>query len=765
MAVIREVLSLADAFSGTFRSFIQMGQMSVQTSERLGNQTEHLGNVSTYASQQLDSMRRALAAQQSLYAAQGQQLQNQSAKVAQLSASYKNLVQTKGAEANETLRVAASLARAQIAEQNLAQATFQTAGAISRQNQEISRFELSMNEAESATNQATKAQIAHENAVSKTNRSASSLLSTVRKIAMATGALKLTRTFLQASDEMSQITAKLNLINDGQQSTAQLQDMIYQSAQRTRTSYATTADMVARLGQNAGDAFNSNAELVQFAENLNKQFVIAGSSQQEIASASLQLTQALGAGVLRGEELNAVFESAPNVIQNIASYIENNNALLSQMADSLNMDPGELSGNVKRYIRDIASEGLLSADIVKNAMLSATDEINSQFESMPMTLAQAFTMGKNAIQNELQESFAGWSDFLNTDEGQQAISQLISLFTILAQVGVTTLSAIGQGALWASQNMDFIIPILAAIGIAYAILHAQAIITAAANVAGAVATAAAWALAHWPILLLIAVLSAAMIAAQQFGIGFEEVAGWVGQVLGMLYAVGYNVFASLWNVIAAFAEFFANVWNDPLGATARLFFDVFDTILGIVETVAGAIDALLGSNMAGAVSGFRSKLSGWVDNTFGENAIQIKRMANLDVAATSQDWGIAGANIGSKLDNMNLSLDSISGGLSSIGTLPDIPASGNMDIGDVGSVGRVKNIDGEVSLSDEDLKLYRDMAERRYMNKIELKTLAPNINVTLPPGASGNLTADEVADRIRVMLIQQMSSGTAVSHG
>ena len=164
--------------------------------------------------------------------------------------------------------------------------------------------------------------------------------------------------------------------------------------------------------------------------------------------------------------------------------------------------------------------------------------------------------------------------------------------------------------------------------------------------------------------------------------------------------------------------------------------------MGIVETVAGAIDALLGSNMAGAVSGFRSKLSGWVDNTFGENAIQIKRMANLDVAATSQDWGIAGANIGSKLDNMNLSLDSISGGLSSIGTLPDIPASGNMDIGDVGSVGRVKNIDGEVSLSDEDLKLYRDMAERRYMNKIELKTLAPNINVTLPPGASGNLTAE-----------------------
>ena len=108
-----------------------------------------------------------------------------------------------------------------------------------------------------------------------------------------------------------------------------------------------------------------------------------------------------------------------------------------------------------------------------------------------------------------------------------------------------------------------------------------------------------------------------MIAAQQFGIGMTEVCGWVGQVLGMLYAIGYNVFASLWNVIAAFAEFFANVWNDPLGATARLFFDIFDTILGIVETTAGAIDALLGTSLAGTVAGFRGKLSGRVDDTFG----------------------------------------------------------------------------------------------------------------------------------------------------
>ena len=232
----------------------------------------------------------------------------------------------------------------------------------------------------------------------------------------------------------------------------------------------------------------------------------------------------------------------------------------------------------------------------------------------------------------------------------------------------------------------------------------------------------------------------------------------------MLYAIGYNVFASLWNVIAAFAEFFANVWNDPLGATARLFFNVFDTILGIVETVAGAIDALLGSDLSSAVSGFRSQLSGWVDDTFGENAVQIKRMANLDVAATSQQWGDMGSNIGSKLDNMNISLEDIAGGLGGLGNI-SVPSAGELDIGDVGSVGRVKNIEGDVNLSDEDLRLYRDLAERRYMNRVELQTLAPQITVSIPESAAKNLTSQDIADKLKAILIQQQAAHTAVSHG
>ena len=297
-----------------------------------------------------------------------------------------------------------------------------------------------------------------------------------------------------------------------------------------------------------------------------------------------------------------------------------------------------------------------------------------------------------------------------------------------------------------------------AIGLAFLIVKAGAI-------GSAIASAAAWAAALWPILLIGAGLAAVFIAAQQFGIGMAEVGMVVGQVFGMIYAVGYNVFASLWNLIASFAEFFANVFNDPVTAINRLFADVFDTILGIVETVAGAIDALMGSNLQGAVSGFRGKVSKWVDENYGENAVQIKWMAMLDVGDTSFQWGNKGAEIGSKLQNMDFNLQDITSSFGGF-NLGDIPTGDQLgNIGKVGSVGSVKNVEGEIKLSDEDAKLYRDLAERRYMNQIELKTLAPEIIVNLPAGAAGSIKPEDVAEVLKKMLIEQMGANTAISHG
>lgn len=573
----------------------------------------------------------------------------------------------------------------------------------------------------------------------ETDGHANNLLKTIRNIAATAGVTSLVKGFLGLSDSQAQINARLNLMKDETHSVAQLNDLIYQSALRSRAAYSDTADAVGKMGLNAKNAFSSNEELIAFTEQVNKQFKIGGASAQEQSNAMIQLTQAMAAGVLRGQDLNSILAAAPGIARTIEESM------------------GWASGSIKQY----AEDGKVTAQVVKNSLLNMADETNEKFASMPMTLSDAMTQGKNIVQHSAKEMAQAWNDFIQTDKGQEILGETISLFSALTQVGTDALAAIGQGALFVADSMDMIIPMLTAVGAVFLFVKAQAIQTALASAAAAGTHAAAWAAANWPVLLMAALFAGALIAAQQFGVGMQEVGGWVGQVFGMTYAVGYNVFATLWNVIASFAEFFANVFNDPVAAIAHLFSDALDAILSMVETVAGAIDALTGSHLQGAVSGFRGKMSSWVDSTFGENAIQIKRMANLDIGTTAAEWGNYGANLGAKLDNLSLNIGDLAG---SFGDLQLGDGIGKGDIANVGKVGKVGKVD-DIKLSDEDLKIYRDLAERRYMNRIELKTLAPQINVTVPESAGGNLTAGDVTDYIQKMLIEEINSQTPVPHG
>ena len=563
----------------------------------------------------------------------------------------------------------------------------------------------------------------------KTNDQAGKLLSTFKRIAAAAGVTTLVRNFLDFSDTQTQITARLNLMNDGLQTTDQLSEMIYQSALRSKSAYSDTADAVGKMGLNAKNAFSSNQELIAFTEQVNKQFKIGGASAQEQANAMVQLTQAMAAGVLRGQDLNSILAAAPGIARTIEESM------------------GWASGSIKQY----AEDGKVTAQVVKNALLDMAEQTNQKFESIRMTLSDAMTQGQNIVQHSVKQMAQSWNDFIQTDKGQEILGEVISLFSVLAQVGTDALAAVGARALWVHENMDMIIPILAAVGAGFLLLEAQ-------SVGAALASAAAWAAANWPILLFASLFAVALVAAQQFGFGMQGAGAVAGYVFGMVYATGYNTFATLWNVIAAFAEFFVNVWDDPLGATVHLFSSVLDTILSMVETVAGAIDALTGSHLQGAVSGFRGKISDWVDSTFGENAVQIKRMANLDVSATAKQFGDYGANLGSKIENLDLDISKLAG------SFGDLDLSGNGDIDKVAKVGKVGKVD-DIKLSDEDLKIYRDLAERRYMNRIELKTMAPEINVTIPPSSGGNLTADDVSEHLRKMLIEEMNSQTPVPHG
>lgn len=731
MGKIQESLVLMDGFTAAFTRFLSFGDQAVGSFDKMSGANIQFQQSSVHATQQIESMKAALDSQQTLLAAQNQRLIAQKTHVESLAQKYQALAASKGAEATATIRAQESLARAEIAEQRIYQQIVKTSEMIANQNNAIEEFSYKMNQAQEETKKAGKAQEEYNKQLKNANSSAENLVKTLRRIGTAIGVTKLVKDFLDFSDTQAQINAHLNLMNDGFQTTNKLSEMIYQSALRSKAAYSDTADAVGKMGLNAGNAFSSNQELIAFTEQVNKQFKIGGASAQEQSNAMVQLTQAMAAGVLRGQDLNSILAAAPGIARTIEESM------------------GWASGSIKQY----AEDGKVTASVVKNALLDMADQTNQKFASIPMTLSDAMTQAQNIVQHEVKQMAQSWNDFIQTDQGQEILGEAISLLSVMAQVGTDALAAVGSGALWAHENMDMVIPILAAVGVGFLLLKAQA-------VGAALASAAAWTMANWPILLLASLFAVALVAAQQFGFGMQEAGAVTGYVFGMAYATGYNVFATLWNVIASFAEFFANVWNDPLGATVHLFSSVLDTILSMVETVAGAIDALTGSHLQGAVSGFRGKISDWVDSTFGENSVQIKRMANLDVSATARQFGDYGANLGSKIENLDLDIGKLAG---SFGDL-DLSGLGNGNIDNVAKVGKVGKVD-DIKLSDEDLKIYRDLAERRYMNKIELKTLAPEIHVTVPESAGGNLTADDVTDYIRKMLIEQMNSQTSVSHG
>lgn len=692
MGQIQENLILTDSFTAAFTRFLNLGESAVRETSKVSSTIEMMGKSSNYiAATGFNALEQKLQDINGQIKAQGEALQ--------AIGKASNYVNVSGFD--------------------------QMTKAIKESNAAL---------VETIKNQEQLGRKTQE-----TDGHANNLLKTMRNIAATAGVTSLVKGFLGLSDSQAQINARLNLMKDETHSVAQLNDLIYQSALRSRAAYSDTADAVGKMGLNAKNAFSSNEELIAFTEQVNKQFKIGGASAQEQSNAMIQLTQAMAAGVLRGQDLNSILAAAPGIARTIEESM------------------GWTSGSIKQY----AEDGKVTAQVVKNSLLNMADETNEKFASMPMTLSDAMTQGKNIVQHSAKEMAQAWNDFIQTDKGQEILGETISLFSALTQVGTDALAAIGQGALFVADNMDMIIPMLTAVGAVFLFVKAQAIQTALASAAAAGTHAAAWAAANWPVLLMAALFAGALIAAQQFGVGMQEVGGWVGQVFGMTYAVGYNVFATLWNVIASFAEFFANVFNDPVAAIAHLFSDALDAILSMVETVAGAIDALTGSHLQGAVSGFRGKMSSWVDSTFGENAIQIKRMANLDIGTTAAEWGNYGANLGAKLDNLSLNIGDLAG---SFGDLQLGDGIGKGDIANVGKVGKVGKVD-DIKLSDEDLKIHRDLAERRYMNRIELKTLAPQINVTVPESAGGNLTAGDVTDYIQKMLIEEINSQTPVPHG
>ena len=278
------------------------------------------------------------------------------------------------------------------------------------------------------------------------------LMKKVIGVAAAYASLKTISSAMDLSDTMTQTTARLDMMNDGLQTTEELQQMIFESAQRSRGSYQDSADAVAKMGIMAKDAFKSNKELVDFVEQLNKQFTIAGTSQEGVSSAMLQLTQAMSSGVLRGEELNSIFEQAPTIIQAIA--------------DHLDVPIGK--------IRDMAQEGMITSTIVKNALLSATNETNAKFGQMPITWGQVFTSMKNQALMAFQPVLEKINELANNPQFQAFLSNITGALSTIATWFLNIMDVAAMAASFISENWSVIEPIfwgiVGVVGAYYAIM-------------------------------------------------------------------------------------------------------------------------------------------------------------------------------------------------------------------------------------------------------------------------------------------------------
>ena len=575
----------------------------------------------------------------------------------------------------------------------------------------------------------------------KVNQGSNSMDGLTGKIMGAIGAfagVQGLQKLVNLSDTFTQTTARLNMINDGLQTTDELQQKIFASAQRSRAAYQQTADTVAKLSLNAGDAFGSNDETILFAENLNKLFAIAGTEQASIASASLQLTQALGSGVLRGEEFNAVFEAAPNVMQTVADYMD--------------VPIGKLRG--------MAAEGQITADVVKNALLGATGDINAQFEQMPMTWGQVWT----GVTNELLMASQPLLEF---------ISLLAQNWSILEPIviGVATALGIYVAALLVYNAIQGISTLVTSVKAAAEMMATGATFAATAAQHGFNAALLACPLT-WIIIAIIAIIAIiyAVIAAINKIQGTTISA--TGVILGVLTAavsIIWNLFLTLLNLVIqsvlvplttawdTFANFFGNIFNDPIATIIRMFEGLANTVLGILQSIANGIDAIFGSNLAGAVQGWMDGVSGKADElvekygngTYEEKSNLTEQLQGLlndaqaDFSWNTVDAYNTGYGWGESVDNTvggffgggigdEFGLDKLTESIGAIPAIQDI-ASNTGDTADA------------LDITNEDLKYLRDIAEQEAVNRFttaEIKVEMGGVNNNV----SQNTDLDGVID-------------------
>ena len=555
--------------------------------------------------------------------------------------------------------------------------------------------------------------------MTQTNSRGTSLLGTIRNLAGTFLGMQSVRWLVNTSDQLTSINARLRLMTGSAEAAAAAQEEIYQAAMRSRGAYADMADFVSQLGTVAGNAFTGTDELVAFAEQIQKQMAISGASGASAQAALVQLTQGLASGTLRGEELNSVLEQTPMIAQTIAEY--------------MGVTIGEM--------RELASEGKVTAEVVKNAMLGAAEETNAQFEQMPMTWAQVWTMFQN--------------------------------------VAIQALDPVLDAISWLANNIDLVGPIVLGLGAAFGVFLLAAnwtnICTAATTVLTTaqkmlrVVMATTWGLPLIIIALVIGAIYAVTAAVNHFAGTSVSATGIIaGAVLTVAAIIGNTVIGLLNGIIQAvwsifvtpflgIIEWVLNVTNGGFdsfgGAVANLIGNIISWFLDLGKVVTKIIDAIFGTNWTAGLTSLQDSVLKWGKN---ENAITLDRNApTIDYRFNYGDAWNTGYNWGANLFSGNGN-DAVGAALSGV---PYDELSGQL--GDI--AGSVGSIEKSVKMSDEDIKSLVDVAERRYVNNVNLTAQTPVITVN---GANTGRTAADrqsLANAIRDILIEQTASGSTRS--
>lgn len=683
MAKIQETLVLQDQFSSSFGAYIQAAQRASSSTTTAQTAARNYQSVLNSVSRQLISANakfESYVAQQEEMVAAGQQnteaFKKLDTQTEKLGATIRGL-ETQQQTLTQSMKAAENAA-------SVAAAAKDEAAAATKRLQEQE------NMAQSVTN---------------------SLTSSVLRLAASYVGIQGLKKAVDLSDTLVSSRARLDRMNDGLQTTKELEDMVYAASMRSRGDFMDTMGLVSQLGTMAGDAFSSSKEIVQFAEQLNKQLALSGASGSSAQAAILQLEQGLASGVLRGDELNSVMEQAPALAKSIAEY--------------LGVGVGQL--------REMGSQGQITADIVKNALFSAAEETNAEFAKTPMTWAQVWTAASNMA--------------------------IRAMDPLLAAIN------------WVANNIQTIGPIVVSLGTAFSVMLIAAnwtnILTFATEKAAAaqaflnaVMSANPAALAAVGVLVLVAAFYAGIAAVNHFAGTSISATGIITGAFATLGAFVFNGVLVPWqNGFAAFVNFLANVFTNPLAAVKIAFYDMAITVMQYLQNIAQGLEGLL-NKIPGVTVDLTSGVNATVTKLQRDRKYEkwasgysevVKPWENIDLGKAynaGHDWGA------------NLNLSTVMGGGS--GSL-EIPQAA--DVKDL--LGNIDKNTGKIAktvdLSDEQIKMLVDVAERKYVNNVNLTSQTPMITVQGQNTGNTEKDARNLADTLRDVLVDLMNAGSTVT--